>query len=34
MHKQATTYIDMFPQTTVFQKWRKNPLTCFLGQIL
>jgi len=34
MHKQATTYIDMFPRTVVFQKWSKKPLTCFHVQML
>jgi len=33
MHKQATTYIDMFPRTVVFQKWSKKP-TCFHVQML
>ena len=36
MHIQwlALLLIDMFPRTTVFQKWPKNPLTCFHVQMV
>jgi hypothetical protein len=30
----ALLLIDMFPRTTVFQKWPKNPLTCFHVQMV